>query len=84
MGFDVVQRYARRVAKCLQRTDLVHHVGLGFGGGNCHSAAAKALQIRQSRVCTHLHAVLLHSRTLFCITDGSPAWNPQAMFALVT
>lgn len=58
VGFDVVQRYTRRVAECLQRTDLVHHVGLGFGGGNCHSAAAKALQIRQSRVCTHLYAVL--------------------------
>ena len=80
--FDVVQRYARRVAECLQRTDLVHHVGLGFGGGNCHSAAAKALQIRQSRVCTHLHAVLFAQQNALLhygrIARVEPAGNVRA------
>ena len=82
MGFDVVQRYARRVAECLQRTDLVHHVGLGFGGGNCHSAAAKALQIRQSRVCTHLHAVLFAQQNALLhhgrVARMEPAGNVRA------
>ena len=57
VGLDVVQRHTRRIAEGFQCANLIHYVGLSFGGADCHFAAAKTLQVGQTGVCAHLHAV---------------------------
>ena len=79
---DVVQRHTRRIAEGFQCANLIHYIGLSFGGADCHFAAAKALQVGQTGVCAHLHAVFFAQQyALFHhgrVSRVEPAGNVRA------
>ena len=73
-----------RFGKGAESPHLVHHHGVHIRRGNGHFPPAEPDQIRIPGMSPQAQPLFTARSTVFFITEGSPAWNPQAMLAEVT